>query len=305
MGERSHEALKVNCCVAKRLIWGIPTNYFKETIMRKRTIVLLQFLVLGLIYIFPLNASAALDSAKLADTCRAMESAIKDVTMEYEWFHEPPMTGNDLPRKMALSSKEPFKEHVLLTETQIVTNGKQQHYKLKAATAVNGDNIKKLQDGKMLNSAEHPNLNMTPLGFTVLRLSFDSEIVPLSERLRNAELVHIDNTIKKINDCNTIRADLLTSWNKQVCIKVYFSADNDYTPVRYEYMNGLNLAYTVDITSLKKVSDKLWFPTSGIIKSTDRNTAEKFKTISKIKVNNGIDDKVFDFKLTEGKNAQK
>jgi hypothetical protein len=130
---------------------------------------------------------------------------------------------------------------------------------------------------------------------------------PLSAILRQyKELVRLDNTITKVNGFNTIRADFLQEQTKQVCIRIFFSVDHGYTPVRYEYVNKGMPDLTFEVSSLEKVAEGLWFPSSGlisgsgIVSSSGEERVNGFQIISKILVNQGLTDEHFDIEFPPG-----
>ena len=125
--------------------------------------------------------------------------------------------------------------------------------------------------------------------------------LPLSVILRrHKELVRLDNNVEKVNGFNTIRADFLQEWTKQVCIRVCFSVDHGYTPVRYEYISKGKPGLTFDVGALEQVAEALWFPSSGLIKTTDSERMDGFQTIGKIVVNQGLTHEYFDIDFPPG-----
>lgn len=127
------------------------------------------------------------------------------------------------------------------------------------------------------------------------------EETPLSDILRRKELARLDNTIEEVNGFNSIRADMLTQWDKQrAFMRIYFSVEHGYTPVRYEYMSGEKVSVTVEVQSLEQVAEGLWFPSSGVISSLDKSRSHAYIATSKIVVNQGLPDKYFDIKFPPG-----
>jgi len=145
-------------------------------------------------------------------------------------------------------------------------------------------------------------LVLTPLGFSVLlcRLSTVIDYMPLSAFLRRDEFVRLDDEIRQVNDFNTIRVELLQNVGKAVFLRVYFSVDHSYTPVRYEHMSGGKPAVTVDVHSLQKVAEGLWFPSSGTISTHDSEHVNGFQAIGQIIVNQGLGAKDFDIAFPPG-----
>lgn len=145
--------------------------------------------------------------------------------------------------------------------------------------------------------------------FSVLRLSITdiTQKEPLSAMLRYKELVHLDNIVKKVNGFNTIRAELLTESDKdkRVYLRIYFSVDHGCTPVKYEHMTGgeresNRVATALEVHSLEQVAEGLWFPSSGLISSSDSKRANVYQAIGKIVVNQGLTDEHFDIEFPPG-----
>ncbi len=262
-------------------------------------------------------AAAAITVEKLADICEAMESAIVDISMQYEWYIEPPMTVEEIAGtgmlinkghpKYQWSTARPFDERVRFVSSTTIMNAEGDSWDSVIKQSYNGKIAKFLQielSGKVLDGVVHSKpytIGPTPMElFSVLRFRFSkvTSNKPLSVVLR--ELGRLDNTIQKINEFNTIRADILQEWTKQVSGRVYFSLDHGYTPVRYEYMRGENPHLTFEINSLEQVGEGLWFPSGGRISSTDDKRANVYRAISKIVVNQGLTDEHFDIESPPG-----
>lgn len=285
-------------------------------------------IIFGLVFLSFLifsQVSSAIEADDLANICEAMENAFVDISLEYEYFLDPPMTKDDIkgtdnwitvgPRKQGLIIKKPFTEHYLFTEKAILMNEEGRSYEGTKKTSYNGAVTKHFESGGLSLSSKllrepldgtisqskrfMPGFLLTPLGFSVFRLSYQEE-TPLSEILRLKNQVQIDNSPIKINDFNSIRADIFAKWNKQLVVyKIYFSVDNGYTPIRYEFMKGSNIAGTVDVNSLQEVQKGLWFPSSGFNKSPGDRTYG-FRATSKIIVNHGLKDEDFDIEFPPG-----
>lgn len=152
--------------------------------------------------------------------------------------------------------------------------------------------------------------NLTPLGFSVLRMAYFPEPIPLSARLLSSRLrakdkVRIDNVERTIDGFNTIRADLLTDFlyegNRLVYMRIYFSVDHSYTPVKFEHMKGRGLvALSVNVESLEEVANGLWFPSSGTITIPGSDRVSTYQAISPILVNQGLTDEHFDIDFPMG-----
>jgi len=274
---------------------------------------------------------------ELADICEAMESTIKDVSVEYKWYNIPPWTFEDAEAEMgmetlivkdgirnfklsaarSLSTREPndpnflLFDRLLLEESAIIITKKENSwndimkysYDSKIAKRLNiGGWPREVRSGIVSSRKEFvPTLTLSPLGFSILRLSMckPMKYIPLSAWLRDKEFVRLDNTIEKVNGFNTIRADLLQWSSKNVYLRIYFSVDHSYTPVRYEHVGGKSVL-TFEVHSLEQVAEGLWFPSSGLIKTTDSERMDGFQTIGKIVVNQGLTDEHFDIDFPPG-----
>ncbi len=281
----------------------------------------------------PLVMAITLD--ELADICEAMESAILDISVEYKWGVEPPPTLEDIagtglgidkgPVKHKWSTKRPFGERSLSAEQSAVLdehgelskgtsmqsyNGKIAKYVMIAEVSLAGEQ-RTFSHGTITKSKRSmPKPNQTPISFSVLRLSHVSrDKTPLSERLRKKELVRFYNTVEKINGFNAVHADLLMdvdnppAMRKFVYMRVYFSVDHGYTPIKYDYManreTGPEPFSMVDVNSLEEVSKGLWFPSAGALKSAGSNLTNIYRATN-IVVNQGLTDEHFNMEFPPG-----
>jgi len=280
---------------------------------------------------------AAITVEKLADICEAMESAIVDISMEYEWYVEPPSTLEDIAGTGMLMTKdgrqrcklsaagllsnrdpndpnEPIPERLLFEESATIMNADGDSWDSVTKGSYNGKIAKYLQVGgwprefcsggiSYTKRFFTPTMVLTPVGFSVLRLSF-SKVAgdePLSAVLRDKEFVRLDNTIENVNGFNTICADLLGRRVKQIYLRIYFSVEHGYTPIKYEHMRGgEKVSFAFEVHSLEQVAEGLWFPSSGRISSPDDKQANGYRAISKIVVNQGLTDEHFDIEFPPG-----
>jgi len=295
------------------------------------------YIIASLLLLSRPPAAMAVTADELADICKAMESAIVDISLEYEWYNIPPWIAEEAETEMGtemlipkdgrrrfnfsaaglLSDRDPNDSNSLLPDrllleelTTLVTkdgnawdNVTKHSYNGKIAKRLNiGGWPREVRSGIVSDSKRFmPTLILSPLGFSVLRFNMSkvTDKLPLSAILRRKELVRLDNTVKKVNGFNTVRVDFLQEWTKQVCIRVYFSVDHGYTPVRYEYMAGgkpesNRVDFVVEVHSLEQVAEGLWFPSSGVIRSAGCERMDAFQAISKIVVNQGLTDEYFD-----------
>jgi beta-lactamase regulating signal transducer with metallopeptidase domain len=236
---------------------------------------------------------------QLVEILEAMESAIVDVTIDYKWDEVLPGAVNERPQ-YRLQTARPFCKRILFTKTtssieKTSYNGRTlKHLSKSAATVVEGRSFV-------------PYLDLSPLGFSIFALGRDlTEInfdmsTPLETlRSKHKELVHLYNRIEKIDGFDTIHADLLHP-TKQIYLRIYFSVEHGYTPVRLEYIrNGSEVASSVEVNSLQKVADGLWFPSSGIMNHYQGKTKIVYKAIGKIVINQGLREEDFALEFPTG-----
>jgi hypothetical protein len=294
------------------------------------------FFILILCVLFsqpPLTKAITIE--ELANVCKKMESAFLDIAVEYEWSVDPPATIESMKNegfdglitvgseRRTWSSKLPFEERLLskVNSTLMDVNG--HSFKSMTMQSYDGKITKHLTIGALSRSTGKQAdvssgtitdrrfdtmMAVSPIRFSVLSFKYiDSEKKFLSERLRKKEFVRLDESIKKVNDFNAICAELL--WDapnvpvlhkKEPQLRVYFSIDHSYTPVKYAYMShtedGPKINFAVNITSLQKVSDNLWFPSGGSLGDSPANIYKA----TRIVVNQGLTDKDFDIKFPVG-----
>jgi len=295
--------------------------------------------------------SNALSSAEvimldtLADHIKQMESAIIDISLEYEWRIIPPSTHEEVEEQMGvevLISKDGYKKaklsaarllpqddpnakdwnnpgQFLLDESFTLLTRDGNSWEAISKQSYDGQIAKELNVGGWPSKRIRGSISLrrphvygtgTPFGFTVLSFAYFAEPMPLSDRLLSTRLrakdkVHLDNVVKKIDGFNTIRADLLTDFlyegNRLVYMRIHFSVDHGYTPVKFEYMKGRGLgALSVNVETLEEVAEGLWFPDSGTITDPDSDQVSAYQAISPILVNQGLTDEHFDIDFPVG-----
>jgi len=277
----------------------------------------------------------ALTVDQLADICEQLESSITDISVEYDWLNIPPWTPEEAEKEMGmpmlipkdgrrrfkltaaglLAEREPnspLPNRFLVEEATTLITKEGNSWDNLSKKSYNGSIGKSLNIGgwpqevrEGIVSPKRPStisLTLTPLGFSILRFSMSefTEYKPLSTVLRREGLTAVDNTIQKIGDFNTIRADILQESTKVVWARIYFSVDHSYTAVRYEFMNGGNIAFVFEVHSLEQVGEGLWFPSSGRIVSPDDSRSDVFIATSPIVVNQGLTEKDFDIEFPPG-----
>jgi len=306
--------------------------------MDKKITAKAAIILIWIVCTFWSSSAAAITIDELADICKTMESTIRDITVEYEWINIPPNTIEEAEAEMGvpvlvskdgivryklsamglLPHRDPndpnsplLPDRVLSEESTTIMDRDGHIWDSLTKESYNGRTRKRLHIGGWprkvrtgsISNSKHFMLpmNLTPFGFSVFRFRFSkaSNNKPISVVLK--ELGRIDNNIEKINEFNTIRADVLQEVTKQVCARVYFSVDHGYTPVRYEYTDGPNkVGLVFDVNSLEKVADGLWFPSSGTIRVAGENHVNKYAATSKIVVNQELTDEHFDIEFPPG-----
>ncbi len=293
--------------------------------------------------------AAAITTSELADIIEQMETAIVDISMEYEEHIIPPSTHEEGKEKMGfdvLISKDGYMRYKFsaarllpeedpnamnwdgpglffsdLATTLVTKEGNsweavtKQSYNGQIGKEFKAGSWPPREDGRGsgLISLRRPSNfgTATPLGFSVLNLAYSGDSMSISDRLLSARLrakdrVRLDNVERTIDGFNTIRADLLTSFvlndgSRLVYMRIYFSVDHDYTPVKFENMKGRGkVAFTRSVGSLEKVSEGVWFPGSGIITTSDSDRVNAYQAISPILVNQGFKDDHFDIDFPVG-----
>lgn len=287
----------------------------------------------------------AITPDELADVIDQMESAIVDISLEYEERIIPPSTHEELEEKTGLKvlvakdgyMRSQFSAARLLPDSdpnRLDWQSPGQFVFEKSSTLVSRDGNSWLavakksyngQVGKSLDidsltkevsvgsiSAERPTIFVTStlLGFSVFRLAYSGEPMPLSARLLSGRLrakdkVRIDNVLRKIDGFNTIRVDLLTDFiyegNRPIYMRIYFSVDHGYTPVKFEHMKGPDMvALSVNVESLEEVANGLWFPNRGTFTVPGSDRVNAYQAIGPIIVNQGLKDDYFDIDFPVG-----
>jgi hypothetical protein len=290
--------------------------------------------------------AAAITTDELADIIERMETSIVDISMEYEERVVPPLTHEEGKEKMGFEilvakdgyMKSKFSAASLLPDSEPNRLDWQVPGRFvfeKSSTLLSKDGNSWLavakksyngQIGKSLDiddlpdkevkvgstSAESPPVFVTTtlLGFSVFRLAYSAEPMPLSARLLSSRLrakdkVRIDNVERKVDGFNTVRADLLTDFlyegNRLVYMRIYFSVDHGYTPVKFEHMKGHDsVALSVNVESLEEVANGLWFPSSGTFTIPGSDQVNAYNAIGPILVNQGLTDEHFDIDFPVG-----
>jgi hypothetical protein len=243
----------------------------------------------------------------------AMESSIQDVTVEYDWYHDPPMTSDEIAGTSRLrevsrahhsfATARPFSERRLSSVTVDLEDEHQAGFTVRNSHSFNGTLVKSLSN----NSGPKARLEgvitdqtktleswvLTPMGFTILR--YYPEL--LSEAIaKNPSGFKIEEGIQKVNGFNAISLALLLP-NGAAYRRIYLSVDHGYAPVRFAYFRPTSgdLNWSVEIQSLKEVSKGIWFPMKGNI--PDSNNVYEARTVQ---LNRGLPAEYFDIKVPSG-----
>jgi hypothetical protein len=264
-----------------------------------------------------------IDADSLADICKSMEESIVDISATYEWDQDPPMRPDEIvgkellimkgAEKHSLMAERPFMESFVYTFRSTVMDERGRYHEELLQSSYRGGVARNFQESvfpadgnspvrKQLVASIRPRrpgrlpIFRTPLGFSVLRFSYEADGAGvLSERLRQKDLVVVSDTFETVNGFRTIRADLLITEIKQPYAKIHFAVDHGYAPIRYTYMRGPGMiGFTVDVNSLQKCGNGLWFPASGTVRSTDRARVDRWRATEPIVLNRGLEDKDFD-----------
>jgi hypothetical protein len=304
---------------------------------------LFVFVIAAISILFPPPYVSAITNQQLADICQVMESAIIDVSVEYEWYNIPPWTHEEAEQEMGvpvLASKDGISRHkisisrsydandpnrilfnkFLFEESAVMStkNGdswnnifKQSYNGTVGKSLDIGGTPRQVVSGRISYKKPDISIILTPLGFSVLRFALNPNTsdMPLSYILRRDDLAKSDDTVQMVNEFRTVRVDFLREKSDRVIIRVYFSIDNGYTPVKYEYMRGApdqnNIpTLSVEVHSLEKVREGLWFPTSGLITGIEKKHDDGFQTTALVIINQGLKDEFFDIQFPPGTNVQ-
>jgi len=262
---------------------------------------------------------------KLADICEAMESAIRDVYVEYESYQEPATTREDLAgtglmmgvgrTKSQWTTARPFDDLSLTIESATIMDASGESFHSIKKQSYNG------KVGKMVHIVEHPNMpasepdgiitesrrfkparSITPEGYTILRYDNRNMLLSKTLRAKDPTEIKLKKAVKTVNGFNTIQVDIFwktKKGRKLLTARVYFSVDHGYTPVRFEDTNGREAIFRVDVTDLQKVSDGLWYPSRGRRKLLEEERTYNYEA-SRIVVNQGFGVEHFDIEFPAG-----
>ncbi|MBP7051575.1 MAG: hypothetical protein KBE65_11215 [Phycisphaerae bacterium] len=279
-------------------------------------------------------AAYAVTLDDLADMCEAMESAIVDVAVEYEWIVDPAPTIEDIagtsrtivkgPQKCTWFTKRPFAERSLMIQRQTNLNQSADPSDSVVMESFNGRVAKYASVSSGLPDGTKGTLSrgvitevrrftvpegQPPMVFCILAIHGQDKTIRLSTALRKEGFVYFEENQGEMNGFPTARADLLieapssSAACKLPYTRVYFSTAHSCTPVRYEYVsptaNGPQVTASVDVTSLEQVSPGLWFPSAGCLTLAGDNLKNRYQA-TRIVVNQGLSDEDFHVEFPPG-----
>lgn len=242
----------------------------------------------------------------------AMESSILDVTVEYEWYLDPPTTAAEIAGTSDLRevsharetfvTARPFAERSLSSsileladehDNRFVSSSRQSYNGAVAKQFTNGGWPKPIQSGLVTKRTSFvPSWVLSPMGFTILRFYPDL----LSEEMqKNNERFRVGEEVQKVNGFNAVSLDFLLE-NGNPYQRIYLSVDHSYAPVRFAYLlRDGRVNWTVEVLSLREVSAGIWFPVKGVIPSSN-NVYE----VKEVQLNKGLTKDYFDIEFHPG-----
>ncbi|UCD50762.1 MAG: hypothetical protein JSW27_24970 [Phycisphaerales bacterium] len=252
----------------------------------------------------------ALTLGELADILEAMESAVEDVTIEYEWYNQKELTEQDVndpgflvPVSRAactFTTAKPFTELQAYSEKVDLSQGPGRTFTSDSHYTYNGKLFRQLSSGGLQISQQmgisesgarpaegfitrRTDLlrawNSTPMAFTIFRF-YPRGL--LSQMLReHPEWFRIVDGIQQVRDFHTIELDCVTD-TRALHQRVFLSVDHGYTPVRFEYICPFDgsRGIEVDVLALREVSPNLWFPVKGTTTFPDDNDGDVYEASS-------------------------
>jgi len=265
-----------------------------------------------------LGDSANMTLESLADICEAMEKAVLDVTVEYEFSIDPPpkkqvgLTIGIGAQKYTWSAAKPFTELSKSSCDFSVMNEYGDTWDVHILQTYNGKIAKQYQlDGWPNRSSEgiitnkrnfKPIKSLTPLVYTVHH--FADQYFPLSQLLREKEKVTIalDNNIIKVNNFDAICVSIYAHIEdkKVLAQRVFFSPEHSFALVKIEYFNGRTSAGSFDVLELEEVKEGVWFPVKGCSTPSDPNDPKNIYQASKVILNQGLKKGFFDLEFPPG-----
>lgn len=251
--------------------------------MRRRAIILIASLL-----VLPCQA---LTLDELADIFDEMESAVTDISIEYEWYNQNELTEEDIhgagllvPVSRAactFTTAKPFTELQAYSEKVDLSQGPGTTFTSDRRYTYDGTLFRQLRsDGVKGFVTRRTDLlhswNLTPMAFTIFRF-YPQGL--LSQGLRELpERFRLVDGIQQIRDFRTIELDSVLDTG-QVYQKMFLAVDHGYAPVRFEYIsvsdNSVN--FEVEVLALQQVADGFWFPFKGTMGSPKEDDGSVFE----------------------------
>ncbi len=294
-------------------------------------------LIVFVMLLVPTSRAAAITTDELADIIEQMESAIVDISMEYEWLVD---TDQTLEERLKLAATRGWAISIGPSSCKMVCSVAdfdpndpdaplfdkflfEQSGTSMTKPNVSWDNLtKKSYNGVISKSLyvggsegtskdgrifipDRPSYSwiFNPVKYFSIFRYRTIEKIPLSEMLRKG-IVRTNYTVKHIKDFNTISVEFIDESTNKPFKRVLFSVDHGFTPVKYEDLNVHTVApiFTVETTSLQEVGPGLWFPGSGVM-TNHRDTQGRsnvYQATGQIVVNQGLTIRHFDIDFPAG-----
>ncbi len=293
-----------------------------------------------MVFVLPLTQvpqAAAITTDELADIIEQMESAIVDISLEYEWLVDTKQTLEERLKLAAIrgwaistgpsnckmvcsvADFDPNDPDALLFDKFLLEQSGTSMTKPDVSwnsltkKSYNGVISKNLYVGGPQGTAKEGRIFIpdrpsyswifNPVKYFSIFRYRAIEKIPLSEMLRNG-IVRTNYTVKRIKDFNTISVEFIDESTSKPFKRVLFSVDHGFTPVKYEDLNTQTAApiFTVETTSLQKVGPGLWFPGSGVMTNhTDtQGRSNVYKATGQIAVDQGLIMRHFDIDFPTG-----
>jgi len=274
----------------------------------------MKILLVVTLIICPNTFCFSMDIHELRQVIKAVESAYIDISIDYTWEQNPPMTEEDIAGtgnllsigkvQQTFETARPFGDRSLSSKKLRLMDEHGTSFDAESKESYNGNIAKYLSIGGWPNSRKDGTVTkrrdfmamseQTPLTFSV----FHSYPDLLSKNLENTKLCRIDSHIVRINDCNSISVELISLYG-YVYRRIYFSIDHGYTPVRFAYIKNDKVDVSIDVLKFQEVSNGVWFPVKGQIKAKGDERVGIYEAKA-VTINQGLTDKDFDFEFPPG-----
>ena len=265
----------------------------------------------------------AINNDELSQICGAMENSIRDIYVEYERYTDPPYTIEDIngtgfididPDFYKWAAVYPFEEKSFSEETVEYMDQDKTTFNMIRKQSYDGQVAKFLEIIKKQNALRANtggsitkskrfvlDQTATPLNLTLYKFKVADD-TPISERLKKKEEIEIDNQIKDVNNFKTICASFFvpTKLGGRVYLKIYFSVEHGYTPIKIEKINNKGeVGFSATVDEPIEVSDNFWFPKRGRVQLGNDRHQICYK-INQVKINQGLKDEIFDINFPPG-----